>query len=75
MINGEWSRVKSWLLPSSSVQIKSRSEMINQKHKEIREEIIMKPIKTTEMVTGIISAIGFLVVVAALILRLLEVIV
>ena len=49
--------------------------MINQKHKEIREEIRMKPIKTTEMVTGIISAIGFLVVVAALILRLLEVIV
>ena len=34
----------------------------------------MKPIKTTEMVTGIIAGIGFLVVVAALMARLVQVI-
>lgn len=34
----------------------------------------MKPIKTTEMVTGIISGIGFLVVAVALMARLVQVI-
>ena len=32
----------------------------------------MKPLKTTDLFTGIICAMGLLVVIAALILRLLE---
>ena len=35
----------------------------------------MKPLKTTDLFTGIICAMGLLVVIAALILRLLEVLV